>query len=75
MSVALVNFVARWKLRFLISFFLSFRLQRDVINMFYFTLTIFVLLSSKYFVQSFSCVTTLRNVDTKLKHFDFFEKK
>lgn len=38
---------------------------------FNFTLTTFVF-SSKYFEQSFNCVKTLGNVDTKMKHFDFF---
>lgn len=71
MSAALVSFAARWKLRFLI-FFSSFQIQKDAITMIYFTLTGSVLLSSKYFEWSFRCVTTLRNVDTKMKHLDFF---
>lgn len=64
-------FATRWKLWFS-NFFSFFQIHRHAITMFYFTLASSVFLSPKYFEQSFRCVTTLRDVDPEMKHFDLY---
>lgn len=74
-SAEFTVFATRWKLWFLnVSFFPFFQIQRGAITLFYFTLTSSVLLSAKYFEQSFRCVTTQRcwHLD---KAFNFLGRK
>lgn len=74
-SAEFTVFATRWKLWFLnVSFFPFFQIQRGAITLFYFTLTSSVLLSAKYFEQSFRCVTTQRCWHL-VKAFNFLGRK